>query len=67
MAKQASRISTYQLYAANGTTINTYGTINLELDLGLRRNFPWRFVIADVQKAIIGADFLAHYELLEVQ
>ncbi|XP_075990296.1 uncharacterized protein LOC142985941 [Anticarsia gemmatalis] len=31
---------------------------------GLRRDFVWQFVVADVQRAIIGADFLAHYHLL---
>ncbi|GBP84144.1 hypothetical protein EVAR_49151_1 [Eumeta japonica] len=40
--------TTYQLSAANGTTINTYGYINLEFDLSLRRDYPWRFVVADV-------------------
>lgn len=34
------------------------------VDLGLRRTFPWRFVIADVTTPIIGLDFLAHYHLL---
>ena len=56
--------STYELSAANGTVISTYGTITLALKLGLRRVFPWKFVIADVSKPIIGADFLAHFGLL---
>ena len=34
------------------------------MDLGLRRNFTWRFVIADVQCPIIGKDLLSHYGLL---
>ncbi|GFY67127.1 uncharacterized protein TNIN_164111 [Trichonephila inaurata madagascariensis] len=34
------------------------------LDLGLRRHFSWRFVIADVPLPIIGLDFLAHHGLL---
>ncbi|GBP03188.1 hypothetical protein EVAR_89300_1 [Eumeta japonica] len=51
--------TTYQLSAANGTTINTYGYVNLELNLSLRRAYPWRFVVADVTKPIIGADFLS--------
>lgn len=54
----------YQLSAANGSTIDTYGYIQLNLNLGLRRNFPWRFVIADVTKAIIGVDFLSFYRLI---
>lgn len=56
--------SEYELYAANNTVINTYGYITLDLDLGLRRNFKWRFVVADVTKPIIGVDFLSHYNLL---
>ncbi|XP_075990274.1 uncharacterized protein LOC142985920 [Anticarsia gemmatalis] len=56
--------SNYQLSAANGSVIATYGYLQLCLDLGLRRNFPWRFVVADVTKAIIGVDFLNFYNLV---
>lgn len=56
--------ATYQLAAANGSYISTYGTTALTLSLGLRREFPWRFVIADVASPIIGADFLYHFGLL---
>lgn len=56
--------SSYELSAANGTPIATYGFATLSLNLGLRREFTWRFVIADVSKPILGADFLAHYGLL---
>lgn len=52
------------LYAANGSKIHTYGTKNFELNLGLRRIFPWSFLIADVSHPIIGADFLERFELL---
>ncbi|XP_063634838.1 uncharacterized protein LOC134805470 [Cydia splendana] len=54
----------YSLTAANGTPIQTYGTVTLHLDLGLRRDFVWNFVVASVGKPIIGADLLAHYGLL---
>lgn len=54
----------YELFAANGTTIATYGPTSLQLNFGLRRNFTWRFVIADVDKAIIGVDFLNFYGLM---
>ena len=57
-------LSDYKMYAANGSTINTYGVRIFELDLGLRRAFTWKFVIADVAKPIIGADFLDHFGLL---
>ncbi|GBO00385.1 Retrovirus-related Pol polyprotein from transposon 412 [Araneus ventricosus] len=42
----------YQLYAANGTEISNYGMKMLNLDLGLRRDFQFPFIIADVTKAL---------------
>ena len=51
------------LTAVNNTSIRTYGQRSLTLNLGLRRALPWIFIIADVQKPIIGTDFLCHYEL----
>lgn len=54
----------YTLFAANGTPIRTYGKRLLTLNLGLRRQFEWEFLVADVTKPIIGADLLAHYGLL---
>ena len=56
--------TTYELFAANGTRIATYGTIAIELNLSLRRAFKWHFTVADVQTLIIGLDFLSHYGLL---
>lgn len=53
-----------QLFAANGSAIQTYGTKRLTIDIGLRRPFVWVFTIADVKSPIIGADFLRHYDLL---
>ena len=53
-----------QLYAANGSTIATFGLQHAVLDLGLRRRFSWDFIVADVQHPILGADFLKHYGLL---
>ena len=52
------------LLAVNGSAIATYGERSLTLDLGLRRTFRWVFIIANVQSAILGADFLRHYSLL---
>ena len=46
------------LMAVNNTPIRTYGKRSLTLNLGLRRSLPWIFIIADVQKPILGADFL---------
>lgn len=56
--------SDYDFSAANGSSIKTYGNISLHLNLGLRRNFFWNFVIADVSTPIIGSDFVSYYNLL---
>jgi hypothetical protein len=56
--------TSYDLFAANGTPIPTYGWHTLTLNLGLRRDFTWRFVVADVQITIIGVDLLANFSLL---
>ncbi|UYV66779.1 hypothetical protein LAZ67_4002838, partial [Cordylochernes scorpioides] len=53
-----------QLYAANGSLIPTYGFQILDVDLGQRRNFKWRFITARVYKGILGADFLKEHTLL---
>lgn len=52
------------LFAANETRIKTFGKKTLSLNLGLRRNFNWNFIIADVSKPILGADFLKEFGLL---
>lgn len=53
-----------QLSAANGSTISTYGSKLLEVDLGLRRKFRHEFILAAVNRPIIGADFLVVFGLL---
>ncbi|CAH8611522.1 unnamed protein product [Dicrocoelium dendriticum] len=52
------------LQAANQTKIATYGQKLLHLSLGLRRDFPFIFTIADVQKPILGIDFLSKFGLV---
>nr|CAH8856759.1 unnamed protein product [Trichobilharzia regenti]CAH8862441.1 unnamed protein product [Trichobilharzia regenti] len=52
------------LRAANQTNIQTYGEQSMILNLGLRRRFTWIFIVADVRHAILGADFLSHFNLL---
>ena len=51
------------LEAANGTPIKTYGEQLLKLTIGLRREFRWPFIVADVSFPILGMDFLRHHEL----
>ena len=60
---KASISNQYKLYAANGSEIKTYGEKTLILDLGLRRQYRWTFVIADVKQPILGADFLEKHNL----
>ena len=56
------------LRAVNGSSIATFGTRSITLDLGLRCVFRWIFVIADrvadTSTPIIGADFLRQHGLL---
>ncbi|BHF62297.1 hypothetical protein SprV_0200527900 [Sparganum proliferum] len=52
------------LQAVNTSPITTFGTCSLSLDIGLRRLFPWIFVVTDVPTAILGDDFLAAFDLL---
>ena len=44
--------------------MNTYCTSRRVVDVGLKRDHAWTFIVADVKQAIIGADFLIHYSLL---
>lgn len=54
----------YTLFAANGSTINTYGVELITPSLGLRRSFSWKFLVADVTHPIVGADFLKFFGLV---
>ena len=57
----------HDLQAANSSTIATYSTRSLTLNLSLRRSYPWIFTIAAVSHAIIGADFLHHFNLVDLR
>ena len=48
------------LRAVNDSTIATFGTRSITLDLGLSRIFTWIFIIAAVKRPILGADFLKY-------
>ena len=63
-ANKISDADCLPLVVANNTTINTYGTSKRVVDVGLKRDYTWNFIVADVQQPIIGADFLIHYSLL---
>jgi len=53
-----------QLSAANGTPILVTGTRSINTNFGLKRDFQFKFYIANVTKPIIGADFLHKFGLL---
>lgn len=67
----SSRTTTYpnirnnspKLQAANGTSIPSYGTLSSKVSFGGRR-FSVTFVLADIRRPIIGADFLRRHNLL---
>ena len=63
-ANGISDADSLSLVAANNSTINTYGNCKRVVDVGLKREYPWTFIVADEQQPIIGADFLIHYNLL---
>lgn len=53
----------FHLSAANGTKIDTFGTKIISVNLGLRRKFAHEFIVARVNRPIIGADFLEKFGL----
>ena len=57
------RISPITLQAVNHSPISTFGEKSCTLDIGLRRQFRWIFIIADLPIPILGADFLANFGL----
>lgn len=62
--EQRDRSTKRELFGANGSIIHTFGEQLIKLDVGLRRDFRWPFVIADVQQPILGTDFVEHFGLL---
>ncbi|CAH8858720.1 unnamed protein product, partial [Trichobilharzia szidati] len=54
----------FNLQAANGKPIATYGRKYVYLNVGLRKPIRWIFLIADVTMPIIGTDLLNHHDLL---
>lgn len=50
--------------AANGSSILTYGSKVILIDFGFDRTFTWKLTVADTNSNILGADFLAYYNLM---
>ncbi|XP_064469687.1 uncharacterized protein LOC135384415 [Ornithodoros turicata] len=53
-----SRGACFTVKTANSSSIPFYGQESLALNIGLRRDFRWLFLVADVTQVILGADFL---------
>ena len=51
------------LQAVNHSPIQTYGKQSLSIDSGIRHVFHWIFLLAGVPTAILGANFLSHFNL----
>ena len=64
LVQQKSPLQALKLTAANGSSIATYGQHVRTIDLGLRRTFTWAFTVGDVKSAVLGADFLSHFDLV---
>ena len=62
--KRRQQLSDLKLYAANGTSIDTFGEVRLVLNLRLRRPLAWNFYVVAVPYPIIGADLLDHHGLI---
>lgn len=54
----------FTLLGADNSPINSYGYETLTLDLGFPEKFSWTFIIADVDRPILGADFLYEHDLM---
>ena len=55
----------WHLEAANGSKIACFGLTERTVCME-DRNFPFTFIVADVQQPIIGADFLSQYYLAPI-
>lgn len=53
-----------KLIAANGSYIDTYGEELITLTFGNGHKYHWKFVIADVEEPLLGADFLKEHNLM---
>ena len=55
--------NTASLIAANGSRIKTYGSRTIALSFNGHK-YSWRFIVADVNRSLLGADFLSANNLL---
>lgn len=55
--KQNASTSVYTLQAANGFIIKTYGEKTLRSYFGLRKEFKWIFIVADIKIPLLVQTF----------
>ena len=57
--------SPVKLSSADGKCITCHGESIIDVSIpALRRKYNWNFVIADTCNALLGADFLSHFNIL---
>ena len=56
--------SSLPIVTADNTTIKTYGTCKRVVDVGLKRDYAWTYIVADIKQPTLGYNFLIHYSLL---
>ncbi|XP_033210205.1 uncharacterized protein LOC117168564 [Belonocnema kinseyi] len=54
----------FELKGAMGEVVSIFGWTTRSLDIGLTKNFTWKFAVIDSSKPIIGNDFIIHYGFL---
>lgn len=64
LPKSILRKKPLTLYAANDLPIATSPTYAMMMNSSLQGPYSWQFIIAGVQSAIIGTDFLSKHGLL---
>lgn len=57
-------VDALKIVAANGTDIKCYGKQQFTVSLPECRSYRWIFYVCDVQRPIIGSDFLREFHLL---
>jgi hypothetical protein len=62
-SSETRNVKRFNLQTASGSSIKVLGERLLRLNIGLRREFTWTFLIADVTDAILRADFLDNFKL----
>lgn len=62
--KSYKRKSDLNLTAANGSSIETFGSKLFKIDLGLRREFEFPFLLANISHPIIGVNFLEKFGII---